>query len=965
MATEKSCIAIDINFAPNTYYNWSKVYHPDVKFTDKVSIRWNSGNGFYFNNVVLADPTRTTSNATLDRYIGEGRPDQASLISTPFFAEDLVGQHCNVVYGDNARTVYENVATFYNKGLITSYEKSVIVVNPTFGSVKVKSSNVLKTNDTKNTLRWRYEITSGVIIDFDTALGRDGVRLTSGTNGRTLVATPKTEEYEFVGWYFDGNLISSDLTLDTQKIEGEFKAVFTFRYTIVFEPNNGSGVMNAQSITYGCSEKISKNKFTRDGYLFAGWSTTPDGDVEYLDEADENRMAEAAGDTVTLYAVWKRPNVTITNLHPECGSLSLFSVSENKKVADQLSDGVLAYQGTEGKIYRVDAEVSSDLYAVKGVYVDGEYINPYQFTLGADAIERDFYFKEKSLYTINLTATPEGNSAAVTSPAESDKDGKYVEGRVITITGTPSPGYKLKAASIFDADKNLPIGDFDNIENNSFTIDGGITCNLRIACVFVKVDYDISISVDEKSMDAISGVTAKIGGLNVLTATYGDTVTFEADITGGYQFGGWYADGKLVSEVNPYNHTVTGGINLVAKAKVTVNLSIEHINNRDDIEPINSCSLIVDEIEVSTPHSLDVILGESFSYALSLGALTDETSETWKFDAWYSGETALPYRKDDTITPTGNLSMTAKVTSAPIERTLSVSFVNEETSDSVNVTDNAIKISPAPKSKVVDGSTVTFVFEGTQEVQITFADEIAANESLAFSKVVIGGAEFADSVFTYLLNGDIEATAYYGSEGERTTSIDFTTGSDRTMGEIVIDGNSSVTEAMPISIVKNRGEEVAITAQSKNGYKFVGWYLNASGIGDPYVKSAAVSLKVTTNRTLYAKFVQDPNAVYEWEGSNENKMMTWRSKTYEATKPFNPSACRVDTTGYPVWKMSVEMFSAPDAAPTAVATLTNVRSQDSRRLPIRRMERYMQVAMENNNEVDAVFVGTSMGGLAV
>ena len=185
------------------------------------------------------------------------------------------------------------------------------------------------------------------------------------------------------------------------------------------------------------------------------------------------------------------------------------------------------------------------------------------------------------------------------------------------------------------------------------------------------------------------------------------------------------------------------------------------------------------------------------------------------------------------------------------------------------------------------------------------------------------------------------------------------------MGEIVIDGKTSATEAMPISIVKNRGEEVAITARSKNGYKFVGWYLNASGIGDPYVKSAAVSLKVTTNRTLFAKFVQDPNAVYEWEGSNENKMMTWRSKTYEATKPFNPSACRVDTTGYPVWKMSVEMFSAPDGAPTAIATLTNVRSQDSRRLPIRRMERYMQVAMENNNEVDAVFVGTSMGGLAV
>lgn len=769
--------------------------------------------------------------------------------------------------------------------------------------------------------------------------------------------------------------------------------------------------------------------FTKDGYALVGFSTSATGDVEYATGGEYSLSTFTAGKKITLYTVWGQPtltydanggtstpdsvtyygeitlanavsrvdrnfvgwkigdvvysagakytllsnvtaiaqwsNISFKNTNKEAGKISLYDLTANKKVADENENGYLIYSGTIDSKYRVDCNLASEFYSKKGVYIDGEYLEPYVFTFTGEDMVGEYSYNEKPFYAINITSTPEGNSAAVTSPAESDKDGKYVEGRVITVTGTPAPGYKLKAASIFDADKNLPIGDFDNIENNSFTIDGGITCNLRIACVFVKVDYNVSTSVDEKSMDAISGVTAKIGELNVVTATYGDVVTFEANVTDDYQFGGWYADNVLISADNPYNHTLNGNINLVAKAKVSVNLSIEHINNREDIEPINSCSLIVDEIEVPIPYSLDVILGESFSYALLLGALTADMSETWKFDAWYSGETALSYRKDDTITPTANLSMAARVTSVLIDRTLSVSFVNEETSDSVNITDNEIKISPAPKSKVVDGSTVTFVFEGTQEVQITFADEIAANESLAFSKVIIGGVEITDSVFTYLLNGDIEATAYYGSEGERTTSINFSTGSDRTMGEIVIDGNSSVTEAMPISVIKNRGEEVTIVAQSKNGYKFVGWYINANGIGDPYVKSAAVSLKVTTNRTLYAKFVQDPNAVYEWEGSNENKMMTWRSKTYESTKPFNPSACRVDTTGYPVWKMSVEMFSAPDATPTAVATLANVRSQDSRRLPIRRMERYMQVAMENNNEVDAVFVGTSMGGLAV
>jgi hypothetical protein len=183
------------------------------------------------------------------------------------------------------------------------------------------------------------------------------------------------------------------------------------------------------------------------------------------------------------------------------------------------------------------------------------------------------------------------------------------------------------------------------------------------------------------------------------------------------------------------------------------------------------------------------------------------------------------------------------------------------------------------------------------------------------------------------------------------------------MGEVAVDDQTSATETMPISVEKNRGEVVAITARPKNGYRFVGWYINVNGIGTPYYASADVAMKVTTNRTLFAKFIQDPNAVYEWEGSNENKMMSWRSKTYESTKPFNPSSCRADTTGYPLWSLSVDMFSAPNTKPTAIARLTNIRSQDSRRLPIRRMERFMQISLENNDEFDAIVVSTSTMGL--
>ena len=121
---------------------------------------------------------------------------------------------------------------------------------------------------------------------------------------------------------------------------------------------------------------------------------------------------------------------------------------------------------------------------------------------------------------------------------------------------------------------------------------------------------------------------------------------------------------------------------------------------------------------------------------------------------------------------------------------------------------------------------------------------------------------------------------------------------------------------------------------------------------------------VTTDRSLYAWFVKDPNAVYEWEGGSDSKSLEWRSKTYVATRPFNPSCCRIDTEGYPVIEFDVDMFSAPDTAATSRSVITNVASQKARRLPVRRMERYLQVCVKNDHEVDAIFVGTNMAELA-
>lgn len=217
--------------------------------------------------------------------------------------------------------------------------------------------------------------------------------------------------------------------------------------------------------------------------------------------------------------------------------------------------------------------------------------------------------------------------------------------------------------------------------------------------------------------------------------------------------------------------------------------------------------------------------------------------------------------------------------------------------------------------------------------------------------------------------------AYYGSPRTVKTRLEYGNGSDFTMGSISVvfssDQESEIADD-GMSVDSMQGTVLGLSAVASNGYKFAGWYGTKDMIGAPqYGSDANVNdFLVSTERTIYARFVKDANSVCEWEGDSVPKLAVWRSKTYESSKPFNPSAARVDSLGYrndarnTFLTLTVDMFSAPDSAATASVRLENISSQNARRLPIARAERYMQIEVVSDVEVDAVLVGTSMGGLA-
>ena len=96
--------------------------------------------------------------------------------------------------------------------------------------------------------------------------------------------------------------------IDGMAQEEVYRAVlYKGKYTVCFDANGGSGTMDNQPLWLDQpTTTISTNRFTRDGFFFLGWALSPGGEAVLLDgdSTDEIITAEA-GETVTLYAVWR------------------------------------------------------------------------------------------------------------------------------------------------------------------------------------------------------------------------------------------------------------------------------------------------------------------------------------------------------------------------------------------------------------------------------------------------------------------------------------------------------------------------------------------------------------------------------------------------------------------------------------------------------------------------------------
>ena len=89
-------------------------------------------------------------------------------------------------------------------------------------------------------------------------------------------------------------------------------AMWQTGYTVVYNANGGTGLMNNQPCTTGQTYVTTANQFVREGYKFAGWNTEANGTGTAYAVGQSFTNLAVNGATATLYAQWTALPYTIT-----------------------------------------------------------------------------------------------------------------------------------------------------------------------------------------------------------------------------------------------------------------------------------------------------------------------------------------------------------------------------------------------------------------------------------------------------------------------------------------------------------------------------------------------------------------------------------------------------------------------------------------------------------------------------
>lgn len=489
--------------------------------------------------------------------------------------------------------------------------------------------------------------------------------------------------------------------------------------------------------------------------------------------------------------------------------------------------------------------------------------------------------------------------------------------------------------------------------------------------------------VDAASEDKVSTSLSPSGAFK-----YGDTATFTAsNVSPGYEFAGWYAeDGARVSDSLECNVVLRGDLTLYAKVKATITVAWGVMVNSQMVPDTNSHGTIYLGNEFA-PKSVTgtFVLGSEVEvgYALPEG---DEGG----FGGWYEGNNRANleslgggrfryvvmapvslYATYDANVVNYYVSLHSYNSTPAIDASLG-NFVMES-AEGGDVEEMSKSTWESDSGLTAEGDGRFYRVAGVQAVRVrVYRTGNVPYSSFEWKSYAIAGGpssnltalnEEAEIVQT--IDKNCYLRVIFAAKASRTVVARH---EDEQVGTIargtleIVDARDVVREVNGYSVSGqyDDGATATVVARPANGYKFKGWY--EVGGESPLSTRTQYSFTVNSvNVTLVAKFEEDSVGILLWEGSDENMEMEWTSKVYVAPKPFDPVAARIDATGYPdsPVQLDVGTMSSPNAKPTRPHPI-EVASQDGRRLPRMRPERFVRFTVKASCEIDAVVIGTNM-----
>lgn len=203
-------------------------------------------------------------------------------------------------------------------------------------------------------------------------------------------------------------------------------------YTVVFDPNGGTGTMANQQFTYDQYGTLQANTFTRLGYSFNGWNTRADGSgTSYADGATVANLTATHNGSVTLYAQWRAHTYVVQFDRNGANLGRMQSQSFTYDVAQPLSLNVFIKQDSHFRCWNTMPDGSGTSYQ------DGESVM--NLTAVDNGVVTLYAQWAPGLWEIGTEIIGGSMVFSPSPPCEA--------GTVVTLTAYPDPGNLLYTIS--------------------------------------------------------------------------------------------------------------------------------------------------------------------------------------------------------------------------------------------------------------------------------------------------------------------------------------------------------------------------------------------------------------------------------------------------------------------------------------------------------------------------------------